>query len=118
MREYLKFFDADPYRDWVFDPFCGTGTTPVEARLKGFSTLSTDANPFSILATRVKLSWDIEDVAVKAGYEVEGIHLWRTRRSTTTGQDLEENILLLSVLCSKFVYSLIVNESGNRYVPP
>ena len=37
----------------------------------------------------------LADVAIKAGYEVEGIDLWRTRRSTTTGQDLEENVLIL-----------------------
>ncbi len=60
VREYLKAFDADPHRDWVFDPFCGTATTPVEARLRGFSTLSADVNPISILAARVKLSWDID----------------------------------------------------------
>jgi len=60
VREYLKTLEADPTRDWVFDPFCGTATTPVEARLQSFSTLSTDANPISILATRVKLSWNID----------------------------------------------------------
>jgi len=60
VREYLKTLEADPDRDWVFDPFCGTATTPVEARLQGFPTISTDANPISILATRVKLSWDID----------------------------------------------------------
>lgn len=60
VREYLTKFQADPDRDWVFDPFCGTATTPVEARLNGFSTWSTDANPISILAARVKLTWDID----------------------------------------------------------
>jgi DNA modification methylase len=60
VREYLKTLDADPTRDWVFDPFCGTATTPVETRLQGFCTVSTDANPISILATQVKLSWDID----------------------------------------------------------
>ncbi|MFQ5881049.1 MAG: hypothetical protein ACE5I9_01070 [Candidatus Methylomirabilales bacterium] len=60
VREYLKTLKADPSRDWVFDPFCGTATTPVEARLLGFSTVSTDANPISTLATQVKLSWDID----------------------------------------------------------
>lgn len=60
VREYLKALEADPARDWVLDPFCGTATSPVEARLLGFSTLSTDANPISILATRVKLLWDID----------------------------------------------------------
>jgi len=60
VREYLKALEADPERDWVLDPFCGTATTPVEARLQGFATLSTDANPIAILAARVKLSWDVD----------------------------------------------------------
>jgi DNA modification methylase len=60
VREYLKTLEADPVRDWVLDPFCGTATTPVEARLQGFSSISVDANPISVLATRVKLSWDID----------------------------------------------------------
>ncbi|MFQ5912515.1 MAG: hypothetical protein ACE5JS_04980 [Nitrospinota bacterium] len=60
VREYLKKFDADPDSDWILDPFCGTATTPVEARLHGFSTLSIDANPIMILAGQVKLSWDID----------------------------------------------------------
>jgi hypothetical protein len=60
VREYLKTLEANPERDWVFDPFCGTATTPVEARLQGYSTLSVDANPISILAAKVKLEWDVD----------------------------------------------------------
>lgn len=60
VREYLETLQADPDRDWVLDPFCGTATTPVEARLQGYSTLSVDANPISILAARVKLAWDVD----------------------------------------------------------
>lgn len=52
VREYLKTLEADPAVDWVLDPFCGTATTPVEARLRGFSTLSTDANPISVFELR------------------------------------------------------------------
>lgn len=60
VREYLQKFEADPERDWIFDPFSGTGTTPVEARLQGYSSLATDANPMTVLATRVKLGWEID----------------------------------------------------------
>ena len=60
VREYLRILEADPTEDCILDPFCGTATTPIEARLHGFSTLSIDANPISILATRVKLAWDID----------------------------------------------------------
>ncbi len=60
VREYLHRLGADPERDWVCDPFCGTATTPVEARLHGLATISTDANPIALLATHVKLAWDID----------------------------------------------------------
>jgi DNA modification methylase len=69
VRQYLKTLGADPARDYVLDPFCGTATTPVEARLQGFSTLSADANPIAILATRVKLSWDINLDETQSGLE-------------------------------------------------
>jgi DNA modification methylase len=59
VRKYLKSFGGDPDIDWVFDPFCGTATTPVEARLNGYRTISTDANPISVLAARVKLNWNV-----------------------------------------------------------
>ncbi|KAB2902164.1 MAG: hypothetical protein F9K27_17620 [Anaerolineae bacterium] len=67
VREYLGKFEADPERDWVFDPFSGTATTPLEARLNGFPVIGTDANPIAVLANRVKLNWgiDLDDVKVR-----------------------------------------------------
>lgn len=59
VRQYLATFEADPDTDWVLDPFAGTGTTPVEARLRGHRTLSVEANPVCALACRVKLGWDL-----------------------------------------------------------
>ena len=43
----------------------------------------------------IKTAHLLADVALKAGFNVEGIQLWRTRRSTTTGLELEENVLIL-----------------------
>ncbi|MBM3215306.1 hypothetical protein FJZ36_10380 [Candidatus Poribacteria bacterium] len=65
VREYLEAFEAEPDRDLVYDPFCGTATTPVEARLCGFRTLSSDANPVALLAARAKLNWDIDTSKVR-----------------------------------------------------
>ena len=64
VREYLAKLDADPARDYVYDPFSGTATTPVEARLHGFGVIGADANPIAVLANAVKLNWTInlEDV--------------------------------------------------------
>lgn len=40
--------------DTVFDPFCGSGTTVVEARLHGLNAVATDINPFACLLARTK----------------------------------------------------------------
>jgi hypothetical protein len=58
--QYLKRFSADPKEHVVFDPFCGTGTTPVEAKKQGFRTVSVDANPIAVFATRVKTNWSVD----------------------------------------------------------
>ncbi|MFP4057453.1 MAG: hypothetical protein ACLF0G_11345 [Candidatus Brocadiia bacterium] len=60
VRQYLDKLGVGPDDGWILDPFCGTGTTPVEARLNGYRTFSTDGNPICVLATRVKLAWGIE----------------------------------------------------------
>jgi len=60
VREYLEKLETNPENDWIYDPFCGTATTPVEARLLGYSTVSSDANPIAVLAAKVKLNWDIQ----------------------------------------------------------
>ena len=66
VTEYLENLRADPTRDWVFDPFSGTATTPLEARLHGFSTISSDANPIMLIAAQVKLAWDINTVEIQS----------------------------------------------------
>ena len=40
--------------DRVFDPFCGSGTTLIESTLLGRSSIGTDINPISVLASKVK----------------------------------------------------------------
>lgn len=40
----------------IFDPFCGSGTTLVEAQRAGFSAVGIDLNPIACLLARVKTS--------------------------------------------------------------
>ncbi len=44
----------------VLDPFCGTGTTIVEAKLNGIQGIGVEANPFAHFASSVKIDWRIE----------------------------------------------------------
>ena len=42
--------------DWIFDPFCGRGTTNFAARLLGLPTIGIDVDPVAVAATKAKLS--------------------------------------------------------------
>lgn len=59
VRHYLNQFGADPEQHVIFDPFSGTATTPLEARLNGFVSIGCDINPIAALANRVKMNWTL-----------------------------------------------------------
>lgn len=59
VSRYLERFDADPKKHVVFDPFCGTGTTPVETKKRGYVAFGTEANPIARFASQVKTNWDV-----------------------------------------------------------
>jgi DNA modification methylase len=51
----------------LLDPFCGSGTSLVEARLAGMDAVGIDLNPFAVLLARAKTTdFDIEQVAREA----------------------------------------------------
>ncbi len=59
VRHYLSTFNLEPRRV-VLDPFCGTGTTLVEAKLSGVQAVGIEANPFVHFASSVKTDWDVD----------------------------------------------------------
>lgn len=60
VQKYLKKFDSDAAEDYVFDPFCGTGTTLVEAKKQGFKVVGCDAHPFAAIVSKVKTTWSLD----------------------------------------------------------
>lgn len=59
VRQYLEEFGLSQ-DDIVLDPFCGTGTTLVEAKLQNIPSIGIEANPFAHFASSVKIDWDID----------------------------------------------------------
>jgi hypothetical protein len=60
VRDYIRDFGLADSGQVLLDPFCGTGTSLVEARLNGVQTIGIEAHPFSAFATAVKVDWDVD----------------------------------------------------------
>lgn len=56
VRDYLLRFGVDATQT-VLDPFCGVGTTLVECKKLGISSIGVEANPIAHFASRVKVDW-------------------------------------------------------------
>ncbi len=56
VREYVQRFGLDA-QSRVLDPFCGTGTTLVEAKKLGVGSCGLEAVPLSRLAASTKVDW-------------------------------------------------------------
>ncbi len=58
VRQYFTEFGLGE-TDLVLDPFCGTGTTVVEAKLQNIPAVGIEANRFAHFAGNVKIDWNV-----------------------------------------------------------
>jgi len=56
VRDYIQKFDLNQ-KSVILDPFCGTGTTLVEAKLAGMNAIGLEGNPFPQFASSIKTDW-------------------------------------------------------------
>ena len=86
IQEYVDRFGLDP-SDSVLDPFCGTGTTLVECKKLGISSIGIESTPMAHFASSVKVDWsgdcsrlvdyaDTVSRSVKKTLEQQGIDEW------------------------------------------
>ena len=59
VREYLERFDITS-NHCVLDPFCGTGTVPLECQKLGIPAVGFDAHPMAYFASKVKVDWHVD----------------------------------------------------------
>lgn len=66
VRDYIKKFKLNQ-NSIVLDPFCGTGTTLIEAKLAGMKAVGLEGNPFPQFASSVKTDWDLDADVLTSG---------------------------------------------------
>lgn len=49
----------------ILDPFCGTGTTLLESKIRGIPSVGVDANPVCVLVSKAKTTWAVNVSEVK-----------------------------------------------------
>jgi hypothetical protein len=64
VRTYLSRFELES-GDVVLDPFCGTGTTLVEAKKNALRSYGVEAHPMAHFASCVKTNWSVDPVVLK-----------------------------------------------------
>ncbi len=63
VRDYAAKFELNS-RHRVLDPFCGTGTTPVECKKLGIKSVGLEANPVASFASRTKVNWQVDSAGL------------------------------------------------------
>ncbi|MFC1953820.1 DNA methyltransferase, partial [Chloroflexota bacterium] len=102
---------------WVWDPFCGSGTIPLECRLLSRNIIAADINPYACAITRSKLHAptsseitisnlsNIFDMVKNYGVSEDNIPDWVNK--FFDNQTLIETLLLLSHLKKTRQYFII-----------
>ncbi len=97
VRTYIDRFGSKPSHT-VLDPFCGTGTTLVECKKLGISSVGIESAPMAHFASSVKTQWTVdpedlfdyaERVAASAQetLDSDGSRQWRNAAQSENGVD-------------------------------
>lgn len=125
VRDYITRFGLKK-GDTVLDPFCGTGTTLVEAKLHGIESIGIEANAMAHFASSVKVDWDINpdrliEHATSVSKEankvitIEGISSLRTLPEETFSLLLKDSISPLPLHKSLVLIEELRRGTNARY---
>lgn len=123
VRQYFDLFGIQ-LGQVILDPFCGTGTTVVEAKLNGIDGVGLEANPMAHFAAFVKSNWDIDGrqlkhnadrVAQLAEKKIRAVRKLRTLAAEQEALILQNCISPVPLHKALILKEAIEEECGDRY---
>jgi len=96
VRKYIYEFGLKR-DDVLLDPFCGTGTTLIEAKLLNIPSIGIEANNFAHFASSVKTNWEVDPTALMAlARQIRNSALSKLRRQGISDDPAsQKNIIIL-----------------------
>lgn len=123
VQEYVDRFQIRPPAQ-LLDPFCGTGTTVVEAKKLGIPSLGIEANPMAWFAGSVKTDWTpdpsgLVDTAQQISIAAAPL-MAETRESHwhTLSADRQRLVLSNSISPLPLHKTLVLLEQMKHHAPP
>jgi len=111
VRDYISDFGLNE-QSVILDPFCGTGTTLVEAKLNRIKAIGLEANPFPYFASTVKTDWNItpDELQVFAEQVSESTYAELTKQGINDRSLTCESAIKLRTLNKQALRALIKNS--------
>jgi len=91
VKDYIRDFGLGE-QSVILDPFCGTGTTLVEAKLNQIRAIGLETNPFPHFASTVKTDWNIAPDKLRAFAE----QVSESTYAELTNQGIDDRLLTSS----------------------
>jgi hypothetical protein len=122
VQEYIKKFKLDSSHQ-ILDPFCGTGTTVVEGKKLGISSVGIEANPMAWFAGSVKLDWTPDPAELlQSAHQISEVAKIliekKTKRLRTLPDESQKIILTNSISPLPLHKTLVLLDQIKLYAKP
>lgn len=121
VQKYIFKFGLNNNTSTILDPFCGTGTTIVEAKLRGIKAIGVEANYFAQFASDVKTDWDVnpenlKQISLDISNNVNKVLSQNNTKVLKKLPDAKQKLLIKNSLSPKPLHkTLCLLEEINKY---